>query len=65
MPLHKQKVLDIGCGTGNYAAAIAPHVGTLTCMDGNPSMLAKCEEKLTGLCDTPVTQSGSKKLESR
>ena len=58
MPLHEQKVLDIGCGTGNYAAAIATHVGTLTCMNENRSMLAKCEEKPTGLCDTPVTQSG-------
>ena len=43
LPLHKQAVLDIGCGTGNYAAAVAPHVGSLTCMDGNASMLAKCE----------------------
>jgi len=49
LPLHKQAVLDIGCGTGNYAAAVAPHVGSLTCMDGNASMLAKCEAKLRGL----------------
>mmetsp|Transcript_20011 Transcript_20011/g.41064 ORF Transcript_20011/g.41064 Transcript_20011/m.41064 type:complete len:318 (+) Transcript_20011:129-1082(+) len=55
VPLHKQRVLDIGCGTGNYAAAVAPHVGSLTCMDGNASMLAKCEQKLTGVCGTPVT----------
>jgi ubiquinone/menaquinone biosynthesis C-methylase UbiE len=45
-PLHEQDVLDIGCGTGNYAAAVAPHVGSLTCMDGSPAMLAKCQEKL-------------------
>jgi len=45
-PLHQQDVLDIGCGTGNYAAAVAPHIGSLTCMDGSPAMLAKCEEKL-------------------
>ena len=45
-PLHEQKALDIGCGTGNYAAAIASHVGSLTCLDGNPSMLSKCQEKL-------------------
>ena len=31
-PLHQQDVLDIGCGTGNYVASVAPHVGSLTCI---------------------------------
>ena len=50
-PLHRQRVLDVGCGTGNYAAAVAPHVGQVDCFDGNASMLAKCEEKLGALRD--------------
>ena len=48
VPLHKQSILDIGCGTGNYAAALQPHVARVTCLDGNPGMLAKCREKLGG-----------------
>ena len=48
-PLHRQRVLDVGCGTGNYAAALAPHVAELACFDGNASMLAKCKEKLNQL----------------
>ena len=40
-PLHEQRVLDMGCGTGNYACAVAPHVHTMVCFDGNASMLAR------------------------
>ena len=45
-PLHAQRILDIGCGTGNYAEAVQPHVAHVTCIDGNPGMLAKCRAKL-------------------
>ena len=48
VPLHQQSILDIGCGTGNYAAALQPHVARVTCLDGNEGMLAKCREKLGG-----------------
>lgn len=42
-------VLDAGCGTGSYAAALAPHVGRLTLVDANPEMLAVAEAKLAAL----------------
>jgi ubiquinone/menaquinone biosynthesis C-methylase UbiE len=57
-PLHRQRVLDVGCGTGNYAAAVAPHVGTVDCFDGNASMLAKCEEKLGGSANAGTFTQG-------
>ena len=40
---------------GNYSVAVAPHVGTVTCLDGNASMLQKCKEKLSEQSTTPAT----------
>lgn len=45
-------VLDAGCGTGAYAAALAPHVGRLTLVDASGAMLAQAEAKLGALDDT-------------
>ena len=42
----KVSVLDAGCGTGNYSAALAPFVGHLTALDLNSAMLEKAGEKL-------------------
>jgi len=42
-------LLDAGCGTGNYSAALAPHVGRIEAVDLNPRMLAVAREKLTRL----------------
>ena len=45
-PLASLRVLDAGCGTGSYAAALRPHVGAIDAVDLNPSMLAVARAKL-------------------
>ncbi len=35
-PLADQTILDAGCGTGNYAVALAGKVGRLECVELNP-----------------------------
>ncbi|MCP5083073.1 MAG: class I SAM-dependent methyltransferase [Alphaproteobacteria bacterium] len=45
-PLDQVRLLDAGCGTGNYSAALAPHVGRLNGIDFNPDMLAQAAAKL-------------------
>lgn len=39
-------LLDIGCGTGNYEAIIAPYVDKICCIDINQDMLNIAQEKL-------------------
>lgn len=46
VPLDQVRLLDAGCGTGNYAAALVPHIGRLNGIDFNPDMLAKAGAKL-------------------
>ena len=45
-PLDRVRLLDAGCGTGNYSAVLAPHVGRLNGIDFNPDMLAQAAAKL-------------------
>lgn len=45
-PLASLRVLDAGCGTGSYAAALRPHVGAIDAVDLNPSMLEVARAKL-------------------
>ncbi|MBW2138633.1 MAG: methyltransferase domain-containing protein [Deltaproteobacteria bacterium] len=45
-PLRHVRILDAGCGTGNYAQAIIDKVGHITAIDLNPKMLRVAEEKL-------------------
>lgn len=45
-PLHETAVLDAGCGTANYAAAVLPHVAQLVGVDLNAGMLAVARDKL-------------------
>ncbi len=47
-PLAEQIVLDAGCGTGNYVAALAGKVGRVECVELNPGMLAAARAKLSG-----------------
>lgn len=42
-------VLDAGCGTGAYSAALAPHLGQMTLVDASGAMLAQAETKLASL----------------
>lgn len=45
-PLDQVRLLDAGCGTGNYSAALAAYVGRLNGIDFNPDMLARAGAKL-------------------
>lgn len=46
-PLAEQIVLDAGCGTGNYAAALADKVSQVEGVEFNPGMLAMAQTKLS------------------
>lgn len=37
--MQTDRVLELGCGTGNTACQIAPHVGTITGTDVSPAMI--------------------------
>ena len=45
-PLADVVLLDAGCGTGNYAAAVLPHVGRIEALDASDAMLAVAGGKL-------------------
>lgn len=45
-PLAQQRVLDAGCGTGNYAAALLDHVDHVAAVDLNTQMLDVARTKL-------------------
>jgi SAM-dependent methyltransferase len=49
VPLADTELLDAGCGTGSYAALLAPHVRGVTLVDANEGMLTVAREKLAGL----------------
>ena len=46
LPLEKQILIDAGCGTGLFAAAMVNHVQRIEAVDLNPGMLAKAKEKM-------------------
>ena len=48
------RVLDAGCGTGGYAAALRPRVGALDAVDANPSMLRVARASLDRTPGCPV-----------
>ena len=48
------RLLDAGCGTGSYAAALRRWVGALDAVDVNPSMLDVARAKLDGVPGCPV-----------
>lgn len=45
-PLGTQTVLDAGCGTANYSAALLDHVGRIIAVDRSAGMLAAARQKL-------------------
>ncbi len=47
-PLGEQHLLDAGCGTGNYTAALLAGVGRISAVDLNDDMLNRAREKLAG-----------------
>jgi len=50
-PLAEQTILDAGCGTGNYIAALAGRVGRIEGVEFNPGMLAAARAKFSGQAD--------------
>ena len=49
------RLLDAGCGTGSYAAALRRYVGAIDAVDLNPSMLGVARAKLARTPGCPVT----------
>ena len=47
-PLAEMAVLDAGCGTGNYARALLPHVARIEALDRSAGMLEVAGRKLAG-----------------
>jgi len=45
-PIRRQRILDAGCGTGNYTLALLNDVGKILALDGNKAMLQETERKL-------------------
>ena len=50
-PLDRQRVLDAGCGTGNYAAPLADRVARVDGVDASEAMLGRAREKLADALD--------------
>ena len=53
-PLRDMEVLDAGCGTGNYAVALAPMVKQVTGLDLSPGMLSHARAKAAARLDDPA-----------
>ena len=53
-PLASLRLLDAGCGTGSYCAALRPYAGAIDAVDLNPSMLDVARAKLEGTPGCPV-----------
>ena len=54
------RLLDAGCGTGSYTAALRPYVGAIDAVDLNPSMLGVARVKLdrTPGCPAALHEAG-------
>lgn len=55
-------VADLGCGAGDLAAALAPHVGHVLAIDESPEMLAAAGERLSDLENVDVRQGRLEEL---
>jgi ArsR family transcriptional regulator len=47
---------DLGCGTGQMAALVAPHVGRVIAVDGSSDMLQAARERLDGVKNVELRQ---------
>ena len=59
-PLDSLRLLDAGCGTGSYTAALRPYAGVIDAVDLNPSMLGVARAKLdrTPGCAVALHEAG-------
>ena len=53
--LDSLRLLDAGCGTGSFTAALRPRLGAIDAVDLNPSMLDVARTKLDRVPGCPVT----------
>jgi ubiquinone/menaquinone biosynthesis C-methylase UbiE len=51
MPFAANSVLEIGCGPGHYAKAIAPHTTAYFALDFSEDMLAKAKQPCVGIAN--------------
>lgn len=54
-PLASLRLLDAGCGTGSYSAALRHYAGAIDAVDMNPSMLGVARAKFDRTPGCPVT----------
>jgi len=64
VPLADVALLDAGCGTGNYAAVLARHIGSLAIVDASEQMLAVATAKLTATSGAPVVTARTGTLQA-
>lgn len=58
----ERRVLDLGCGIGRIAAALAPHVAQVTGIDVSGAMIELAAKRLSGLPNVRVLQSSGRDL---
>ena len=59
----KLKLLDVGCGTGNYIAAIKDQVASCDGLEYNDGMLKVCREKLGNAANVTLRQGSALNLD--
>ena len=58
-------VVDLGAGTGTFAAAVAPWCGRVVAVDVSPAMVAALRQRTAGLANVEVVQAGFLSYEHR
>lgn len=48
------RVADLGCGTGQFSAVVAPYVAKVTAVDGSAAMLAAARTRLADLANVEI-----------
>ena len=56
-------VLDVGCGIGRVAAALAPRCRSIVAIDVSPGMVAEAQARLAGFGNVQVRQTGGEDLD--
>jgi SAM-dependent methyltransferase len=56
------RVGDLGCGTGQLSALLAPHVGAVVAVDGSADMLQAARSRLAGLDNVEVRRGALEAL---
>ena len=59
---HSSRVMDLGCGPGQIAVALAPHVGEVTAIDPEPEMLRVAENAAAAHPEIRFIQASSDDL---